>query len=201
MENEKIAVGICNDAGVNSSMISLNFITNTGISYTRGMKGYIRGHVDKLQTFLIQLSPSSLLQASFKKAGDMNNFEIIAFINKVAIKGTGKDKSFYDAVDRAFAVLKKNLVKYKEKHSEIHKASKETLKEVKNKVCKEHAIVKQKEVDCIAMSECAAIEEMERGDYDFFLFLDKVTLAPSVLYRRHDCDYGVIKMKQIGTDL
>jgi ribosomal subunit interface protein len=39
-----------------------------------------------------------------------------------------------------------------------------------------------------------ALYEMELVGHDFFLFVDATTSAPSVVYRRHAYDYGVIRL-------
>jgi ribosomal subunit interface protein len=44
------------------------------------------------------------------------------------------------------------------------------------------------------MSTAEALHEMELVGHDFFLFLDADTQQPSVVYRRHGYDYGVIRL-------
>jgi hypothetical protein len=39
-----------------------------------------------------------------------------------------------------------------------------------------------------------ALYEMELVGHDFFLFVDKESERPSVVYRRHGYDYGVIRL-------
>jgi hypothetical protein len=40
-----------------------------------------------------------------------------------------------------------------------------------------------------------ALYEMELVGHDFYLFIDSDTGQPSVVYRRHGYDYGVIHLK------
>ena len=40
-----------------------------------------------------------------------------------------------------------------------------------------------------------ALYEMELVGHDFYLFIDSETEQPSVVYRRHGYDYGVIHLK------
>ncbi len=44
------------------------------------------------------------------------------------------------------------------------------------------------------MSVDDALYEMELVGHDFFLFYDKQTERPSVVYRRHAYDYGLIRL-------
>ncbi|QNI05962.1 ribosome-associated translation inhibitor RaiA [Mycobacterium kubicae] len=55
-------------------------------------------------------------------------------------------------------------------------------------------IVRTKEHPAKPMSVDDALYEMELVGHDFFLFLDKETERPSVVYRRHAYDYGLIRL-------
>ncbi|SDS38038.1 ribosome hibernation-promoting factor, HPF/YfiA family [Corynebacterium timonense] len=55
-------------------------------------------------------------------------------------------------------------------------------------------IVRRKEHPATPMSVDDALSEMELVGHDFFLFIDKETSRPSVVYRRHAYDYGLIAL-------
>jgi ribosomal subunit interface protein len=55
-------------------------------------------------------------------------------------------------------------------------------------------IVRVKEHPATPMSVDDALYEMELVGHDFFLFHDKETDRPSVVYRRHGYDYGLIRL-------
>ena len=55
-------------------------------------------------------------------------------------------------------------------------------------------IVRTKEHKATPMSVDDALYEMELVGHDFFLFLDKESERPSVVYRRHAYDYGLIRL-------
>jgi ribosomal subunit interface protein len=55
-------------------------------------------------------------------------------------------------------------------------------------------IVRAKEHPATPMSVDDALYEMELVGHDFFLFYDKHTQRPSVVYRRHAYDYGLIQL-------
>jgi len=55
-------------------------------------------------------------------------------------------------------------------------------------------IVRTKEHPAVPMSIDDALYEMELVGHDFFLFQDAETDRPSVVYRRHAFDYGVIRL-------
>ena len=55
-------------------------------------------------------------------------------------------------------------------------------------------VVRTKEHAAIPMTVDDALYEMELVGHDFFLFHDKQTERPSVVYRRHAYDYGLIRL-------
>lgn len=55
-------------------------------------------------------------------------------------------------------------------------------------------IVRTKVHDAVPMTVDDALSQMELVGHDFFLFQDKNTDRPSVVYRRHAFDYGLIRL-------
>ena len=55
-------------------------------------------------------------------------------------------------------------------------------------------IVRDKTHNGSPMTTAEALHEMELVGHDFFLFSDKESGLPSVVYRRHGYDYGVIRL-------
>jgi ribosomal subunit interface protein len=55
-------------------------------------------------------------------------------------------------------------------------------------------VVRDKVHEAIPMTTPEALHEMELVGHDFFLFADKESGLPSVVYRRHGYDYGVIRL-------
>jgi ribosomal subunit interface protein len=55
-------------------------------------------------------------------------------------------------------------------------------------------VVREKTHPAVPMTVDDALFEMELVGHDFYLFHDKVTDCPSVVYRRHAYDYGVIRL-------
>jgi len=56
-------------------------------------------------------------------------------------------------------------------------------------------IVREKTHAAVPMSLDQAFYEMELVGHDFFLFMDSDTGQPSVVYRRHGYDYGLLHLK------
>ena len=55
-------------------------------------------------------------------------------------------------------------------------------------------VVRTKEHPAKPMSVDDALYEMELVGHDFFLFYDEQSERPSVVYRRHAYDYGLIRL-------
>ncbi len=58
-------------------------------------------------------------------------------------------------------------------------------------------VVRQKTHKAAPMTLDQALHEMELVGHDFYLFIDAQTQAPSVVYRRHGYDYGVIRLENV----
>ena len=58
----------------------------------------------------------------------------------------------------------------------------------------ESLVVRDKVHEAIPMTTPEALHEMELVGHDFFLFADKESGLPSVVYRRHGYDYGVLRL-------
>ncbi|MGZ6791410.1 MAG: ribosome hibernation-promoting factor, HPF/YfiA family [Mycobacteriales bacterium] len=55
-------------------------------------------------------------------------------------------------------------------------------------------VVRDKTHEATPMTTPEALHEMELVGHDFYLFADKESGLPSVVYRRHGYDYGVIRL-------
>jgi hypothetical protein len=56
-------------------------------------------------------------------------------------------------------------------------------------------VVREKVHTAAPMTLDQALYEMELVGHDFYLFVDSETKQPSVVYRRHAYDYGVIHLE------
>ncbi|RCK69467.1 ribosome-associated translation inhibitor RaiA [Desertihabitans brevis] len=61
-------------------------------------------------------------------------------------------------------------------------------------------VVREKTHSAPPMTLDQALDEMELVGHDFYLFVDATSGRPSVVYRRHAYDYGVIHLETEGAD-
>lgn len=138
--------------------------------------------------------------------------EITARGRGPVVRGEACADSFYAALDAAVCKLENRLRRSKDRRK-IHygdktpvslaRATAVTPTEEAPPVTEqappvdEHApgrIVRTKEHPSKPMTVDDALYEMELVGHDFFLFHDKESDKPSVVYRRHAYDYGLIRL-------
>jgi ribosomal subunit interface protein len=132
-----------------------------------------------------------------------------------AVRGEARADSFYAAVESAVDRLESRLRRGKERRK-VHYGDKtpvslaeatavpltpsqaDSVEETQHNEADGHhepgRIVRTKEHPATPMSVDDALREMELVGHDFFLFYDKHTQRPSVVYRRHAYDYGLIRL-------
>lgn len=139
-------------------------------------------------------------------------------------RAEAKEDSFYAALESAIGKLERSLRKVKVRR-EIsrsgHRAPKSTgeiaaeleaeAREARAESAQEDnadpyaglveefqpgQVVRRKEHPATPMSVDDALSEMELVGHDFYLFIDEATSRPSVVYRRHAYDYGLIALAE-----
>lgn len=140
-------------------------------------------------------------------------------------RAEAKEDSFYAALETALAKMERSLRKVKVRRENVksgHRAQKGTgeiaAEIVAEAEAERHAneqqdryidpyaetvedqrpgqIVRTKEHPATPMSVDDALSEMELVGHDFYLFIDKDSNRPSVVYRRHAFDYGIISLSE-----
>lgn len=142
-------------------------------------------------------------------------------------RAEAKEDSFYAALETALAKMERSLRKVKARRSisrSGHRAPKSTgeiaadlvaeAQEAKNAESPYDVdpyadkvddvvpgrVVRSKEHPATPMSVDDALSEMELVGHDFYLFVDEETGRPSVVYRRHAFDYGLIALTDDAED-
>jgi ribosomal subunit interface protein len=143
--------------------------------------------------------------------------EITARGRGPVVRGEACANSFYAAFESAVARLESRLRRVKDRRK-VHYGDKTPVSlaaatavmppgpalETETNGTAEHdgadghhepgRVVRTKEHPAKPMSVDDALYEMELVGHDFFLFYDKQTDRPSVVYRRHAYDYGLIRL-------
>lgn len=143
--------------------------------------------------------------------------EITARGRGPVVRGEGCADSFYGALESAVCKLESRLRRSKDRRKihygdktprSLHEATAQPPMpsqfdappapvDAVDATADEHApgrIVRTKEHTAAPMTVDDALYEMELVGHDFFLFHDKESDRPSVVYRRHAYDYGLIRL-------
>ncbi len=144
--------------------------------------------------------------------------EITARGRGPVVRGEGCADSFYGAFEAAVHKLENRLRRSKDRRKvhygdktpvSLHQATavvdavaafaqnQDAAPAVEQGAVEEHEpgrIVRTKDHPAKPMTVDDALYEMELVGHDFFLFQDKETDRPSVVYRRHAYDYGLIRL-------
>ena len=137
-------------------------------------------------------------------------------------RAEAKEDSFYAALETALGKMERSLRKVKVRRENVksgHRAQKGTGEIAAEMVAQAEAqrakeeryvdpyaetvedvrpgqIVRTKEHPATPMSVDDALSEMELVGHDFFLFVNEENNKPSVVYRRHAFDYGLISLAE-----
>lgn len=138
--------------------------------------------------------------------------EITARGRGPVVRGEGCADSFYAALESAVSKLEARLRRGKDRRKihygdktpvSVHQATAELAAVAEPAPHDAFAveprpepgrIVRVKDHEAAPMTVDDALYEMELVGHDFFLFQDKETDRPSVVYRRHAYDYGLIRL-------
>lgn len=102
----------------------------------------------------------------------------------------------FDAVDRLVEKLSTQMSKFKTKLQKKYKDHKEfTFSELPQHGDETHEInvAKKKNLELTVMSVDEAAVAMEQLSHSFYVFLNEETDRVSVVYKRHDGDYGILE--------
>ncbi|MHB8896596.1 MAG: ribosome hibernation-promoting factor, HPF/YfiA family [Candidatus Geothermincolia bacterium] len=122
--------------------------------------------------------------------------EINIFVNKSTIRGVGRDRDMYVAIDHAVSKVERQIIKQHGKKIDRTQAHPSPLRGV---AAEEHvqedtapSIVKTKAISRKPMAPAEAILQMETLGHDFFVFTDSETDNTNIVYRRIDGNFGLI---------
>jgi ribosomal subunit interface protein len=159
-----------------------------------------------------------------RRTDESDRIQITATGKGHIARAEAKEDTFYAALESAVAKMERSLRKVKARRKialsghrapiSVGEATAELVDEAK----KEEAtpgpfdvdpyadqflpgqVVREKEHPAIPMSVDEALSEMELVGHDFFLFVNEENGKPSVVYRRHAYDYGLIALKAPVTE-
>ncbi|QMU75318.1 ribosome-associated translation inhibitor RaiA [Streptacidiphilus sp. PB12-B1b] len=177
-------------------------------------------HIQKLDGKVISLDVELSKERNPRQAERSDRVEITLLSKGPVIRAEACAPDPYAALDLASAKLDAQLRKAADRRRmhrtlSVAEASAQMAEEAEAQAAADHEsqappltrigsleiegegplIVREKTHAAVPMALDQAFYEMELVGHDFYLFMDSDTGQPSVVYRRHGYDYGVIHLK------
>lgn len=176
-------------------------IYTRNLELTDRLRDYVGDKVSKLQRYLPNLD-SIRVDLSESNARDSSRrmvAQITIYVPKAILRAEERAGDIFAAVDSVMDKMSRRVERYKGRRRSARRAPApmspaEMMTEADmllEDIVPSIARVKEFEVSSIVAEE--AIEQMELLGHHFFLFVDAEDGRLSVVYRREDGDYGVLK--------
>lgn len=170
-----------------------------GFVPSEAIKDYVKKRLSKIIDFF---EPNLIKEVNvvMKVYKDHHRVEITIPSPYIVLRSEVSDPDMYAAVDKSIDKLNQQIRKYRTKIKKQIK-DKTGIKDIFTKEFDAEALekdilasqlVKKKKIEITEMLVDDAITQMELVDHDFFIFIDKNTKEPMIVYRRNDGDYAVI---------
>ncbi|MGC9069958.1 MAG: ribosome hibernation-promoting factor, HPF/YfiA family [Elusimicrobiales bacterium] len=163
-------------------------IVGRKIKLTAAIKDFIESKVNNVLGYMDNIVWVQVTVGVDKK---QHYAEIVAHVGHQTIKAVGISDDLYSAVDNVLDKIEKQAKRYKEKiidsRKEVGSCNYTTgvVGDIRFSVIKT--------VPIKPMTREEAVIEMERLGYNFWLFYDKNTNQPQVVFRRLDNTYGILQ--------
>ena len=165
------------------------------LKITESMKEYVDEKLGKLDKYL---GNSETVHANVivKVKGHEQTVEITIPLKSFILRSEETNDDFYAAVDKTIDKLERQVRKNKtrlmaKQTKQAFEFNFESIEEEEEKETSK--IVKRKVIEVKPMDEEEAILQMELLGHQFYMYKDRETDAPCVIYKRNDGNYGVIE--------
>jgi len=116
--------------------------------------------------------------------------EIVAHVGHHTVTAKGVSDDLYSAIDDVLDKIEKQAKRYKEKEIALRNNPQDINYTPVSPIDIKFSVVKNVPVKPMTREE--AVIEMEKLGYNFWLFLDKETNQPQVVFKRLDSTYGIL---------
>ena len=174
-------------------------IYTRNLELTERLRDYVEGKVSKFERYLPTLE-SIRVDLSESNARDNARrmvAQITIYVPKAILRAEERAGDIFAAVDAVMDKMYRRVERYKGRKTKRRPTARRTelaatmTEEIEEEPLPEIARIKEFEVSSITPEE--AIEQMELLDHRFYIYLDGNDGRLSVIYRREDGNYGVLK--------
>ena len=169
--------------------------------------------VERYDTRIIRTDVELLHEKNPRQSDNCQRVEITCRVRGPVVRAEACADDFYSALDQAIAKVERRFRQAADRRRVHHGRHNPTslaaataggpatavldVVETEEPLSEDSGpgrIVREKEHSAEPMRIDQALHEMELVGHDFYLFRDAETDRPSVVYRRHGYDYGVIRL-------
>jgi putative sigma-54 modulation protein len=176
-------------------------IYTRNLELTDRLRDYVEAKVSKLQRYLPNLDSIrvDLSESNARDATRRMVAQITIYVPKAILRAEERGGDIFAAVDSVMDKMSRRVERYKGRQRTLRRAPAVSVPEITAAVEAEAAeeeapsIARVKEFEVSSILAEEAIEQMELLGHHFFLFIDAVDGRLSLVYRREDGDYGVLK--------
>lgn len=169
------------------------------VKITDAMNNYVTEKLKKIDKYLD--NPEEVkanVVVKIEKQGQ--KVEITIPLKNFILRAEETQEDIYAAVDTITDKIERQIRKNKTKLQSQAKKSREikefaiaSINEINDEEENNNKIVKRKKIEVKPMSEEEAILQMELLGHDFYLYVDRDTMKPTLVYKRKDNQYGIIE--------
>lgn len=182
-------------------------VKGKNLSVTEALDAHAREKVERVVRFFDESKSDcraevELIHERNKSRKEPEVVEATLFVNGSVIKATDSSGDMYAAIDGMGRKLERQVKRFRSKqvdrwHGERDRKTEASVEPepfvVEEVEELETKIVKTKQFQMKPMGPEEAVMQMELLEHDFFVFTSAESGAVSVVYRRHDGDYGLIE--------
>lgn len=174
-------------------------IYTRNLELTERLRDYVEGKVSKFERYLPTLD-SMRVDLSESNARDNSRrmvAQITIYVPKAILRAEERAGDIFAAVDAVMDKMYRRVERYKGRKTKRRPVARSAelaapiSEEIEEEAIPEIVRIKEFEVSSITPEE--AIEQMELLDHRFYIYLDGNDGRLSVIYRREDGNYGVLK--------
>lgn len=175
-----------------------DIIGKNGFQPTQAIKDYAIKRLEKIVA-LFDKGVITEARVVCKVYPETQRVEVTIPAPQITLRAETSDPDLYAAIDKTVDKLDRQIKKFRSRLSShfekvgVNKAfSAEFDAEALEKELISTKLVKEKKIKIAPMTVDEAISQMELVGHDFFIFINKETGQPQVVYRREEGDYAVI---------
>ena len=184
-------------------------IHGRNVQITQGIRSYVDRKFDRLSRHLPQImdATAEVAKTGSRSGGDRYVVQLTLMVKGQILRAQRRGSTVHEAVDTAVDVMDRQIRRYKGRRYRSRQ-ERESLRYPSDSLTSDMDedvpsidemeempinVARRKKFAVVSMTVDDAITEMELLHHNFYLFRSVETGSYSVVYRRHEGDYGLIE--------